>query len=91
MLTHENMEAHPTYAYALQNISVSLTAIIGRSALQMKDLMTLKTGDLLPLDEHHYPEVEILLNGKPFGRGEITEVNGKFSLTLKSFVWNRNA
>jgi flagellar motor switch/type III secretory pathway protein FliN len=78
-----------TYAYALQNISVSLTAVFGRSTLQMKDLMQLKTGDTLPIGEQNYPEVEILLNGKPFGCGEITENDGVPVLTLKSFVWNR--
>jgi flagellar motor switch/type III secretory pathway protein FliN len=78
-----------TYAYALQNISVSLTAVFGRSTLQMKDLMHLKAGDTLPIGEQNYPEVEILLNGKPFGWADVVESDGVPMLTLKSFVWNR--
>lgn len=83
------LEDSHTYAYALHNINVSLTAVFGRTTLQMKDILQLKTGSMLSLADHCYPEVEILLNGKPFGWGEITQADGRISLVLKSFVWNR--
>jgi flagellar motor switch/type III secretory pathway protein FliN len=89
MQTADMLDENQTFAYALHNISVSLTAVFGRSTLQMKDLMALKTGDRLPLGDHRYPEVEILLNGKLFGWGEIAEIGGHPSVVLKSFVWNR--
>lgn len=61
---------------ALGRIPVSVQVVLGGTTLPIASVSELAPGEIIRLDRKIGEAVEILVNGRPFGRGDIAVVEG---------------
>ncbi len=66
----------------LAGIEVTLSVEIGSHRLPLKDLLSVDPGQLFPLDRMTSEPVAILVNGRPFARGEVVAIGDRFGVRL---------
>lgn len=71
-----------TMSPMLAGIEVRLSVEVGSLRLPLRDLMTTEPGQLFALDRMTSEPVSVLVNGKPFARGEIVAVGDRFGVRL---------
>lgn len=64
------------------DIELSLTVEVGSLNIALKDLVSVEPGQLLALDRLTTEPVTVLVNGKPFARGEIVAVGDRYGVRL---------
>lgn len=67
-------------------IELSLTVEVGSLSIPLKDLVSVEPGQLLALDRMTTEPVSVLVNGKPFARGEIVAVGDRYGVRLLEIV-----
>tara|TARA_R110001592_G_scaffold15556_3_gene67643 strand:- start:126 stop:473 length:348 start_codon:yes stop_codon:yes gene_type:complete len=55
----------------LEEIGLEISADLGRCAIQIRDILDLKLGTVLPLDKLAGEMADIYINGIPVARGEV--------------------
>jgi len=70
----------------LSGIEVTLSVEIGSHRLSLRDLLSVEPGQLVPLDRMTSEPVDILVNGKPFARGEVVAIGDRFGVRLTELV-----
>jgi flagellar motor switch protein FliN/FliY len=70
----------------LAGIEVMLSVEIGSHRLPLKELMAVDPGQLFPLDRMTSEPVSILVNGRPFARGEVVAIGDRFGVRLLDMV-----
>ncbi|WP_175760800.1 flagellar motor switch protein FliN [Burkholderia ambifaria] len=68
----------------LDGVKVTVDVLLGRTTMNIKDMMTLQSGGVLELDRSIGDPVEIALNGKTIATGEIVAVDGRFGVRIVS-------
>ncbi|WP_186209000.1 FliM/FliN family flagellar motor switch protein [Burkholderia gladioli] len=66
----------------LDGVKVSVDVVLGRSVLEVKDMMALQSGSVLELQQAIGDPVEVVLNGKTIATGEIVAVDGRFGVRI---------
>lgn len=66
----------------LGHVKVSLVAEIGSTELTVEELFSLRSQDLVTLNESVDAEVTLLLNGRPVARGELVAVEDKLGVRI---------
>ena len=66
----------------LAGIEVTLSVEIGSHRLPLGDLMAVDPGQIFALDRLTSEPVSVLVNGKPFARGEIVTMGDRFGVQL---------
>jgi len=66
----------------IQNVKVSLSALVGRCEITVAELFDLKEGAVLPLDRDTREPVDIYLDGRLVGRAELVAVGDNFGLRI---------
>jgi flagellar motor switch protein FliM len=69
-------------AYAVEDIRLPVRSVLARPELTMAQLMTLKPGDVIPINLA--PKVPLLVGSKRFAEGTIGEQEGRASLLVES-------
>jgi flagellar motor switch/type III secretory pathway protein FliN len=59
------------YRGAVEHVPLNIEAVIGRARLSVSELMQVKRGDLLRLDRKFGEPIELRVNGRIIGYGEI--------------------
>lgn len=72
-------------------IELSLTVEVGSLNIALRDLMSVEPGQLLALDRLTTEPVTVLVNGKPFARGEIVAVGDRYGVRLLEIVSHAGA
>lgn len=67
----------------LGEIAVEVEIQLGTARLTVKELMALKAGSLLTLDQHLLQDVDVLLNERVVARGEVVAVGDRFGVRIK--------
>lgn len=67
-------------------IELSLTVEVGSLSIALRDLVSVEPGQLLALDRMTTEPVNVLVNGKPFARGEIVAVGDRYGVRLLEIV-----
>lgn len=73
-------------ADVLQNIPVTLSVEVGRSALKIRDLMHLTQGSVIELDRAAGEPLDLLVNNTVVAQGEIVLVNERYGIRLTRVV-----
>jgi flagellar motor switch protein FliN/FliY len=73
----------------LLNVSLSLSAELGRRSLRLGDLLRLGPGAVLDLDRRVDAPVDLLVNGRLIARGEIVAVDERFGVRITEVVARR--
>src|SRR4051794_26299333 len=80
--TSANKPAFGTQLELIQNVKVSLSALIGRCEMTVAELFALKEGAVVPLDRDTREPVDIYLDERLVGRAELVVVGDNFGLRI---------
>jgi flagellar motor switch protein FliN/FliY len=67
-------------------VNLELTVVIGRTTMQLKDILELEKGSLIELDALANQDVEVLINGKILAYGKVVVVDQHFGVRITSIV-----
>ncbi len=70
----------------LLDIPLDVSVEIGRTKMQIKELLQLGQGSIVELEKLAGEPVEVLINGRLIARGEVVVVNEKFGVRLTDIV-----
>jgi flagellar motor switch protein FliN/FliY len=70
----------------LSAVEVTVTVELGSQRLSLRDLLAIEPGQLFSLDRLTAEPVDILVNGRPFARGEVVAIGDRFGVRLTDLV-----
>jgi flagellar motor switch protein FliN len=70
----------------LMHLPLQLTAELGRCTISVAEVLKLGTGSVVELDRLAGAPVDLLINGRPFARGEIVAVDTHFGVRVTEIV-----
>lgn len=73
----------------LQDMDVSLTAIVGQGKLTVSQLLELSSGSVVNLDTPLDGRVELRLNDRVIALGELVAVEDKFGVRITQIVFEQ--
>jgi flagellar motor switch protein FliN/FliY len=75
----------------LMDVTVTLTAELGRTTITLGEVLRLGSGSVVPLDRLVVEPVDITARGVLLARGEVVIVDDRFAVRIKEIVQPRNA
>lgn len=72
----------------LKDVDVRLTVELGRTAMKLKDVLTLGPDSVVMLDRLTDELLDVMVNGTLIARGEIVADNGRFALRVVELAGN---
>lgn len=72
----------------IMDVPLEVSVVLGRTRLNIKEILNLGTGSLIELDKLAEEPVEILVNGKKVAYGEVVVVDENFGVRITSIVSN---
>ncbi len=86
-LSHARPEpGEPRDLRLLSDIELELCVEIGRARLPLRQLLALTPGSVVELDRALGEPVDVLVNGKLIGRGQIVTIGNEFGVRLSEIV-----
>ena len=70
----------------LMDIPLEVAVELGRTRMMVKDLLTLKRNSLIELDREANEPVDILINNKPFAKGEVVIEGERIAIMVIDIV-----
>ena len=70
----------------LLDVSVAVTAELGRVTLSIADILKLGHGSVVGLDRAVAEPIDLLVQGVPFARGEVVVVDDRFAIRIREIV-----
>lgn len=71
---------------AIYDIPVQISAVLGRSTMQVSQLLKLGRGAVVELDRKVGEAIDIYVNNRLVARGEVTVVEDKLGITMTEIV-----
>ena len=71
---------------AVFDVPVKVQAVLGRSRMEIGELMRLKPGDVMELDRRVGEPVDIFVNNRLIARGEVVLIDSALGITLTEIV-----
>lgn len=71
---------------SLMDVPVTLSVMIGKCKMPIKELLALNKGAVVELDKEVSEPLDLLVNGKLFAHGEVVVSGDKFGLRLVDIV-----
>jgi flagellar motor switch protein FliN/FliY len=75
----------------LLNVSLALSAELGRRTMRLGELLRLGPGSVLDLDRRADAPIDLLVNGRLIARGEIVAVDERYGVRITEVVARRGA
>lgn len=85
-LSEPEGEAQMLDLSAFKDISLPISAELGKAHMKVRDLISLEQGSVLKLNRVADESIELLLNEIPFARGEVVVINERFGARIVSFL-----
>lgn len=70
----------------LGNLTVRMSACVGHANVTVDELFSLKSGDILPLDNELDQPMVFYLNDKPVARGMLVAVGDNFGIQITEIL-----
>jgi flagellar motor switch protein FliN/FliY len=70
----------------LMNVTVRVSAELGRCSLRVRDVLNLGTGSIVELDRAADGPIDVLVNDEPIARGEVIAVGERFGVRITEVV-----
>ena len=70
----------------LLDLKLPLNIELGRSNMQIKDILELERGSLIELDKYSTEPVDIWINGKKMAEGEVVVIDKHFGVRITNLV-----
>ena len=71
---------------AVSDIPVSISVVLGRTSMQVQQLLKLGRGAVVELDRKVGEPVDILVNNRLVARGEVVVVEDKIGVTMTEII-----
>lgn len=68
------------------DIELNVSVILGRTKMSLKDIFELGKGSLIELDTFENQEVEIYVNGRKIGYGQIVVIDQNFGVRITNIL-----
>lgn len=68
------------------DIPLEITVMIGRTKILVQELLQLTQGSVVALDKLAGEPMDVYVNGKLIGRGEVVVVNEKFGIRITDII-----
>ena len=68
------------------DIELNVSVILGRTKMALKDIFELGKGSLIELDTFENQEVEIYVNGRKIGYGQIVVIDQNFGVRITNIL-----
>ena len=68
------------------DIELNVSVILGRTKMALKDIVELGKGSLIELDTFENQEVEIYVNGRKIGYGQIVVIDQNFGVRITNIL-----
>lgn len=69
-----------------QDIPVLLTAVIGKKTVKLKDVVELKTGEMIEFKKSPQEPIDIVANGKLVAKAELVVIDGKIGVRVQKLI-----
>ena len=73
----------------LMNVSLGVTAELGRCTLRVSDVLKLGRGSIVELDRPANAPIDVLVNNRLVARGEVIAVDDRFGVRVTEVVARR--
>lgn len=70
----------------LMDVPVMVSLEVGRTKISIKRLLELNQGSVIALDKNAGDPIDVLVNGKLIGHGEVVVIDDKFGLKFTDLV-----
>jgi len=70
----------------LLNVSLQVTAELGKAKMNVRDILKLGTGSVVELDRLAGGPVDLLVNDKLVARGEVVAIDDKFGVRITELI-----
>ena len=71
---------------AVFDVPVNISAVLGRTNMEVSKLLKLETGDVVELDRKVGEAIDIYVNNRLIARGEVVLVDDKLGLTMTEII-----
>ena len=68
------------------DIELNVSVVLGRTKMALKDIFELGKGSLIELDTFENQEVEIFVNGRKIGYGQIVVIDQNFGVRITNIL-----
>ncbi|MBM7869466.1 flagellar motor switch protein FliN/FliY [Clostridium pascui] len=72
----------------IMDVPLEVSVVLGRTKMNIRDILNLATGSLVELDKLAEEPVEVLVNGKRVAYGEVVVIDENFGVRITSIVSN---
>ncbi len=72
--------------HLLMDINLSMTVELGRTRLQLRQVLDLQQGSVVELDRLAGDPVDVFVNERLFARGEVIVVDDKFGVRITEII-----
>jgi len=79
-------ESTPTDVEAIYDIPVQISAVLGKSTMQVNQLLKLGRGAVVELDRKVGEAIDIYVNNRLVARGEVVVVEDRLGVTMTEIV-----
>ena len=80
------MSEQPTEEEAVYDINVEVTAVLGVATLLVNQLLKLGRGAVVELGQHVGDPVDLRINNRLIGRGEVVVVEDRLAISVTEMV-----
>ncbi|MNR44906.1 Flagellar motor switch protein FliN [compost metagenome] len=70
----------------IQEIPVTMSAILGKTTMTIKELLALSQGSVVQLEGMAGAPLQILVNNYPFAKGEVVVVNEHYGIRITEIM-----
>lgn len=71
---------------AVFDVPVTVSAILGRSLMDVSDLLGMTEGSIIPLDRKVGEAIDIFVNNRHVARGEVVMSEGRLGVTMTEII-----
>lgn len=71
---------------AVFDVPVKISAVLGRTNIEISDLLDLGEGDILELDRKVGEAIDLYVNNRLIARGEVVMVDDKLGVTMTEII-----
>ncbi len=70
----------------LMNVSLGVSAELGRCTMRVSDVLKLGRGSIVELDRLAAGPIDVLVNDRPVARGEVVAIDDRFGVRITEVV-----
>ncbi|MBX7149093.1 FliM/FliN family flagellar motor switch protein [bacterium] len=68
------------------DMPVQVVAVLGKKTITLKEILSLKQGELFELKKLPQEQIDLVANGKLVARGDLVLIDGKMGLQIKQII-----